>query len=176
MVDLVLLHGPPASGKYTTASELSALTGARVFHNHLTLDVAKALYDFGTPEFWELVRELRLLSFQSYFRNGNDAFISTWCYEHPKNYEFFNTINPIAESENGRVLPVYLSCDLYHLEDRVANPGRKRMKKICSVEKLRSDLQQNTYSRIPSDSCVEINSGVNSAKYNANYIASNIFN
>jgi len=38
MVDLVLLHGPPASGKLTIAKELSVLTEARVFHNHLTLD------------------------------------------------------------------------------------------------------------------------------------------
>ena len=46
MVDLVLLHGRPASGKLTIANQLNALLGLRVFHNHLTIDVAKSLFEF----------------------------------------------------------------------------------------------------------------------------------
>jgi len=67
MVDLVILHGPPASGKLTTANKLHDLICVRVFHNHLTLDVAKSLLTFGDLAFWDLVKDIRLLSLQSYF-------------------------------------------------------------------------------------------------------------
>ena len=49
---LIYLHGPPAAGKYTIAKALETKIGARIFHNHLTIDVAKAIFDFGTPAFW----------------------------------------------------------------------------------------------------------------------------
>lgn len=39
-VDLVYLHGPPAAGKLTIATELAALGVGEVFHNHLTMDAA----------------------------------------------------------------------------------------------------------------------------------------
>ena len=115
MVDLVLLHGPPASGKLTIAKELSSLIGARVFHNHLTLDVAKALLNFGAPGFWELVHDLRLQSFRAYFENGTDIAVSTWCYEDPEDLQLFLDIKSIATDLNGQVLPVFLNCDVLSL-------------------------------------------------------------
>jgi tRNA uridine 5-carbamoylmethylation protein Kti12 len=45
---LVFLHGAPAVGKLTVARELSALTGFRLFHNHLTVDLATSLFTFGS--------------------------------------------------------------------------------------------------------------------------------
>jgi len=171
MVDLVILHGPPASGKFTTALELGALTGARVFHNHLTLDVAKSLYEFGVPEFWALVDEIRLMSYRSYFKYGRETIVSTWCYEHPKNLDFYRAILSIAESESGRVLPVFLNCDLAQLESRVTNIERKKMNKLCSVEKLREVLENQMYSAIPDERCIELNSGTESANHNARKIA-----
>lgn len=171
MVDLVIIHGPPAAGKYTTATELAALTGARVFHNHVTLDVAKSLYEFGVPEFWELVDELRLLSFRSYFKNGSDTMVYTWCYEHPKNLDFYEAIKSIADSKNGRILPVYLNCEVPHLESRVTNPERKKMKKLSSIEGLRKTLATQIYGAIPHERCIELDSGTGSAKNNALKIA-----
>jgi len=36
---LLVLYGPAASGKYTIAKELAAITGWSLFHNHLTVDL-----------------------------------------------------------------------------------------------------------------------------------------
>ena len=170
MVDLVLLHGPPASGKLTIANELSALIGARVFHNHLTLDVAKSLLNFGEPGFWDLVHDLRIQSFQSYFDHGTDIAISTWCYEEPEDNEFFLEIKSIAASAQGRVLPVYLNCELTCLEDRVGNAHRHQMDKLCDVERLRELMSFKNYRPIPDELCIEIDSGSHSAKFNAQQI------
>ena len=67
MADLIILHGPPASGKLTTARQISAITDVSIFHNHLTLDVSKSLFAFDTDEFWQLTNEIRMLSLEAHF-------------------------------------------------------------------------------------------------------------
>jgi len=170
MVDLVLLHGPPASGKLTIAKELSVLTGARVFHNHLTLDVAKSLLKFGDPGFWELVHDLRVLSFQSYFKHGNGIAITTWCYEEPEDHEFYIRIKSIATFAKGRVLPVFLNCDVNCLEERVGNPHRREMEKLCDVKRLQEIMSLKNYCAIPDELCIEVDSGNDSVGTNAQRI------
>ena len=170
MVDLVLLHGPPASGKLTIAKELSDLVGARVFHNHLTLDVAKSLLTFGDPEFWDLVRDLRLLSLRSYFKNGTGIAVTTWCYEEPEDYQLFLDMKLIATEASGRILPVFLNCDASYLEDRIADTHRREMDKLCDLDQLRKILAKKNYIAVPDKLCIELDSGSNSAVCNAREI------
>ena len=61
MADLVVIVGPPASGKTAVGHELARLTGFRLFHNHLTAEPAAALFGWGTPLFIEAATEIRLL-------------------------------------------------------------------------------------------------------------------
>ena len=56
----IFLHGPPAVGKLTIARELATLTGWRLFHNHLTVDLVLSVYDFGTPGFIALREQIWL--------------------------------------------------------------------------------------------------------------------
>ena len=167
MVDLVLLHGPPATGKLTIARELRKLTGVRVFHNHLTLDVAKSLFDFGEPEFWDLVHDLRLMALRSYFEHGTQTAVTTWCYEEPEDHEMFVKIKSIATAANGRVLPVFLNCDIAYLENRVANAHRREMDKLNNVDQLRKVMSDKNYVAIPDKLCISLNSGTTAAKDNA---------
>lgn len=173
MVDLVLLHGPPASGKLTIAKELAALTGARVFHNHLTIDVAKSLIDFGEPGFWELVYDLRLSSYKSFFEYGTRTAITTWCYEEPEDLKLFLAMKSIAMAEKGRVLPVFLHCETSDLEKRISNADRRAIGKLCDVEQLRKILADKNYSPVPDDQSIQLDSGKNPAHYNAQQIVNN---
>ena len=57
----VIIYGPEATGKVTIAKELAKTTGFRLFHNHVSLDVAKTFFDFGMAELDELVWDVRIL-------------------------------------------------------------------------------------------------------------------
>ncbi|MBD0327065.1 MAG: AAA family ATPase, partial [Pyrinomonadaceae bacterium] len=45
---LIFLHGLPGVGKLTVARELAKLTGFKVFHNHLAVDLVESLFEFGS--------------------------------------------------------------------------------------------------------------------------------
>ena len=61
---LIFIHGAPAVGKLTIARELAGLTGLRLFHNHLTVDLVSAVFDFGTEPFVILREQIWLSVFR----------------------------------------------------------------------------------------------------------------
>jgi hypothetical protein len=65
MVRLVVIFGPAAVGKMTVGLELQRLTGLRLFHNHMSADLALQFFKFGTPEFGQLVSSIRSLVFEA---------------------------------------------------------------------------------------------------------------
>ena len=44
--------------------ELANLTGLKLFHNHMTIELALSLFDFGQPQFLRLVSEFRRQVFE----------------------------------------------------------------------------------------------------------------
>ena len=56
---LLLLHGAPAAGKLTVAKALLGMVPGRLFDNHVAIDLALTIFDFGAPGFWELVHSVR---------------------------------------------------------------------------------------------------------------------
>ncbi|MBA3354768.1 MAG: AAA family ATPase [Pyrinomonadaceae bacterium] len=61
---LIFLHGLPGVGKLTVARELVALTGFKLFHNHLTVDLVTSVFDFGSQPFIELREKIWLEVFR----------------------------------------------------------------------------------------------------------------
>jgi hypothetical protein len=55
----VVIFGPSAVGKMMVGQELARLTGYKLFHNHVTIDLVTEYFEFGTPPFSRLVREFR---------------------------------------------------------------------------------------------------------------------
>jgi hypothetical protein len=104
---LIYLHGPPAAGKYTIAQELQAKIGARVFHNHLTIDVAKAIFDFGSPAFWDLVDALRLQCIMAAAQQVDGVLTYTSCYDHPHDLAFFEKLEQVVLANGSTLLPIY---------------------------------------------------------------------
>ena len=60
----VVIFGPPAVGKMTVGHELAQLTGFKLFHNHMTIDLVLNFFPFGHPQFGKLVGEFRRRIFE----------------------------------------------------------------------------------------------------------------
>jgi hypothetical protein len=67
---LILLYGPPAVGKLTIAKEIARLTGFKVFHAHLTVDLVASIFPRGTPAYLKLVWDIRFAVFAEAARRG----------------------------------------------------------------------------------------------------------
>lgn len=138
---LVFLHGPPASGKYTIAQTLQASHGVLNFHNHLTIDVAKALFAFGTPEFWALTHRLRREALAARAEQGGVDVVFTNCYSSPHDDDTVAALEREVTSRGARFVPVFLECAVPELRRRVTDPSRQAMRKIHTVGGLDAYLE-----------------------------------
>ena len=62
-------QGPHRALK-AVATELQRRTSFRLFHNHLTVNAMRSVFDFGTDAFSEVIHRLRLDVFETAARNG----------------------------------------------------------------------------------------------------------
>ena len=154
MMNLIVLHGPPASGKLTIAKELESEIGSPVFHNHLTMDVVKPFFDFHSKEFWGLVEELRLACLKAFAQHYNGSIVYTWVYDHPRDLRFFEEVERIMCAVRATICPVYLRCAVQQLETRVSSATRQQLGKVSTIEGLHRSLDRWNCVAIPRDSCI----------------------
>lgn len=83
-MNLVFLHGEPASGKLTVARALLQRVPGRLLENHAAIDFARTVFDFGAPGFWELIERLRLVALEAAASNGVPLAVMTCCYSEPQ--------------------------------------------------------------------------------------------
>lgn len=139
---LIFLHGPPASGKYTIARGLQESWGVLNFHNHLTLDVAKALFEFGTPPFWDLTHRLRRVALAARAPDPDATVVFTNCYSSPHDDPTVAALEEVVVDHGGEFCPVYLRCGVEELRRRVVDASRASMRKLHTVEGLDDFLER----------------------------------
>ena len=171
---LIFLHGPPASGKFTIAEALQRRCGIRNFHNHLTVDVAKALFEFGTPAFWQLVHKLRLLALEAIAAEPDACVVFTNCYSSPEDDARVLAIERVVTSQGGEFIPVYLACDVEELMRRISLPARIKMDKLATKDGLQAFLQRWNCVALDRPHCIEINTEGRSANDCADEISRRI--
>jgi hypothetical protein len=134
---LVFLHGAPAVGKLTVARELARLTGLRLFHNHLTVDLVSSLFPFGSEPFIVLREQIWLAAFAEAALN-NVSLIFTFNPERTVRADFIQKAIDGVEAANGKMIFVELTCAEAELERRIEAASRKEFGKLASVEQYRS--------------------------------------
>ena len=123
MPDLIVIVGPPASGKATVGHALAELTGFRLFHNHLTADPAAALFGWGTPLYLASTAEMRLSLLRRALSepgSPNIVFTFVWAFDLPEDHRFMAELEALFASHGQRVFYVEL---LAGLEARLAREG-----------------------------------------------------
>jgi hypothetical protein len=167
---LICLHGAPASGKLTTAKALVARTNGRLFDNHASIDIARTLFEFGAPGFWELVRAVRLVALDAAGRANLPLVVMTFAYVAPDDEARLQEFEECMNRHGGQLLPVFLRCSDDELLRRIGNPDRVAKRKLTSAEGLKQSLAEEQFEPVPRASCLHLDSEANDAETNASKI------
>src|SRR5262249_50851265 len=100
---LIFLYGLPGTGKLTIARELSALTGVRLFHNHLTVDLLLSVFSFGSEAFVDLRESIWLSVFEE-AAASLPVMIFTFNPENSVRQSFIEKAIRTVESRGGEIL------------------------------------------------------------------------
>ena len=167
---LLFLHGAPAAGKLTVAKALLQLVPGRLFDNHAAIDLARTLFDFGAPGFWELVHTTRYSAFDIAAEHGVALVVTTFCYADPEDLPQFEKFEEILRGHGGELLPVFLHCSREQAVRRVANPDRVERRKIASAAYLIKELDAYQFTAVPRANCLTLDTGVRPAETTAREI------
>jgi hypothetical protein len=113
-MELVILFGPPAVGKMAVGMELERITGLRLFHNHMSIDLALRFFEFGEPAFQRLVAEFRTRIFEEVAASTLPGLIFTfvWSLDDPRDRAFIDRTCEIFRARGAGVCFVELAATL----------------------------------------------------------------
>jgi hypothetical protein len=167
---VVFIHGAPGSGKLTTARALLSRVNGRLFDNHAAIDVARTVFDFGEPGFWDLVRTVRASVLNAAAGRGIPFLVMTFVYVAPDDLATFEEFETIVHGHGGHLLPVFLQCSLNEIVRRIGNPDRVAGKKMASEQSARDFLIRHQVAPVPRADCLVLDSEANDAQANAQRI------
>ncbi|MFA1735977.1 AAA family ATPase [Lysinibacillus fusiformis] len=124
---LVLIFGPQAVGKMTVGQELAKITGLKLFHNHMTIDLVSHFFDYGTKEGKRLVNLFRQEIFEEVSASHLYGLIFTyvWAFDLQEDWDYVKQVAELFESKGGMVYYVELEAAL---EERLQrNKGSNRL-------------------------------------------------
>ena len=170
-MQVIFIHGPPASGKYTIGARLSELTGLPLFHNHLAVDTAKCLFDFGTPSF----NKLRATIWRAVFQEAASqqrSFIFTFNPEATVDPLLIDELCQCIRELGGMVHFVELICARETLLQRLGNASRAGFGKLVDPALFQLIETRNGFDFPPLPApLLQIDTGVYSAEEAAQQIA-----
>ncbi len=157
MEKFVFVFGPQAVGKMTVGQELSAITGLKLFHNHMTIDLLEPLFGF-TPEMWRLTTAFRRDIFQSFANSDFYGMIFTkvWYFDQQADWDEIDQICTIFREQEVQVYFVELEADVEERLARNKTPHRLAHKPTKrnveqSEQHLLSSLKDKRLNSLPGE-------------------------
>lgn len=131
---IVMLYGRPGVGKLTIAEYLTAETGYSLLHNHAVVDLATALFPFGSLAFVSLREKLWHLSVDAVLKARSPGTIMTFAPEATVTDGFIPSLQKRVETGGGVLHLIELRCTPQELESRLGSEQRQRFGKLRDVE------------------------------------------
>ena len=110
---LVIIFGPHAVGKMTVGQELSKLTGLKLFHNHMTIDIVSDLFSNMPKERSRLTTVFRNEIFKSFSECDEYGMIFTfmWALDSQDDWDYINSVEAIFKDKGAEVYYIELEAD-----------------------------------------------------------------
>ena len=157
---LIIIHGPPAAGKLTVSRELAKRTGFKVFHNHVSIDCVKSVFEFGSMPFWRVIKTIREETFAEAARSGI-SLIHTFCYAKGDDDDQYRQMIASVEDNGGEVYSVLLFCDDEIRRKRIVADERKQIGKLTDPDSIDLSREQyDLFSPLPGRDTLSIDTGV----------------
>lgn len=110
---LVILLGPHAVGKMTVGQELARITGLRLFHNHMSIELARKLFDHGEKEWHELNGAIRWKVFELFAAGDFPGLIFTYmcAFDVPEEFAYLQEVTDLFAAHGARCCVAELCAD-----------------------------------------------------------------
>lgn len=124
---ILFVVGPPAVGKMTVGQAIAERTGLRLFHNHLSIEVAVRYFDFGTPAFQRISDKIRMAVLEEIAAGDLPGLVFTyvWAFELAGDHALIEQYAQPFRERGGRVLFVELNAS--QAERLLRNKGASRL-------------------------------------------------
>ena len=167
-MNLVTSFGPAAAGKATVGRELAAITGYKLLHNNMALDLVSQFFPRGAPGF-DLYPEFNTRIIEMAAKHGSPSVIFTvvWALDSEADWELMRRRFATVESAGGRNYYVELVASQDERVRRNDLPDRRAAKpqtvtltaevlrEIESGHRLNSygDFPLGPYLRVDTETC-----------------------
>jgi hypothetical protein len=137
---LIILYGAPAVGKLAVGKELEKITGYKLFHNHLSLDMVEGIFTSKDKIFWPLVQKFRLEMIDAAAKEKVKGVIFTSGYSGQPKDETLEGMIKIVKKYGGKTYFVHLVCSREEMFRRVKSTDRKKHLKTTTIARLKKLL------------------------------------
>ena len=122
----VIIFGPPAVGKMSVGQELAKLTGFKLFHNHMTIELVLNFFEFDDERFQRLVSQFRRRIFEEVAASELPGLIFTfvWAFDLETDKNFIDKSCEIFRAQGAEVYFVELEAELSERLKRNEAPSR----------------------------------------------------
>jgi len=152
---LVIIIGPHAVGKMTVGQELEKITELRLFHNHMSIELALKLFKFSEPEYKLFNQTIRETVFELFAKGDFAGLIFTlMCdFDVQSEFDYLNSIIKLFESNGAKCHVVELCADFDEriernkTENRLYHKESKRDIEFSEAEMRRTNAEHrlNSY-------------------------------
>lgn len=132
---ILSINGWPGVGKLTVGVELADRLKGRLLDNHTLINVAKALTEYGTPDYYDAIRSVKKVAFKHALALPPDVpLILTHVIASGGPFRFaeehWTSVCDLAIQKGSQLLSVTLECDPVEQERRIVSPERRALKKM----------------------------------------------
>jgi hypothetical protein len=152
---VLFVVGPPAVGKMTVAQAIADRTGLRLFHNHISIDLALRYFDYGTPAFHRINGSIRRQVVEEVASSDLPGLVFTyvWAFEVPEDRDTVDEYARPFRERGGRVL--FLELEASQAERVRRNEGASRLAEKPS----KRDVEASRRNLLELDTHHQLNSG-----------------